>query len=590
MDAKKHCENLGGHLVVIEEREENEFVWKLASAFQTSGYIHLGCSRTGDNGKWVWLDGRLVSNTFHNWINNTALGRPFNDRVSIPKIDSGGMSMNQQEDVPPKKWQVRGPSARNGFICEWENAQHTGRTGTNSSFVNTLSMKFVPVPGTEVQFCIWETRVKDYAAYAAANAGVDAKWKTPGFTQADTHPVVKVSWNDARAFCAWLTKKELAAGKLKPGQRYRLPTDAEWSVAVGLGKEVGNTPKEKHQGFKEVYPWGKKHPPSESGNYGSGLKVDKFEKTSPVGSFAANQHGIHDLGGNVYEWCEDWHGPAKQNRVLRDISWEHVSDYSSQTRSSAREFKPPDWRRSNSGFRCVLTNGPDTGEDDFSARPNSPEAAAAIEAAIRKAAGKPTGTLTEADYEKVTELNLSDNQLTSVKGLEKLTQLKELELQKNQLTDVKGLEKLTQLKYLHLYGNQLTEVPKELEKLTQLKRLHLGSNKLTDVSDLEKFTHLEELWLRNNQLTDVKGLEKLTQLKVLYLYNNQLTDVKGLEKLTQLTLLTLEVNQLTDLTGLEKLTQLRELQLYDNPALTKAQIDQLQKALPKCDVRHNTKK
>ena len=49
-----------------------------------------------------------------------------------------------------------------------------------NAFVNTLGMKFVPVPGTKVQFCIWETRVKGYAGYTAANAGVDAEQKTLG--------------------------------------------------------------------------------------------------------------------------------------------------------------------------------------------------------------------------------------------------------------------------------------------------------------------------------------------------------------------------------------------------------------------------
>jgi len=111
-------------------------------------------------------------------------------------------------------------------------------------FVNTLGMKFVTMPGTEVAFCIWESRVENYAVCAAAIAGVDASWKNPrystiSFTQTDTHSVVMVSWEDAQAFCTWLTKKELAAGKLKAGQRYRLPTDAEWSVAVGFGKRDG---------------------------------------------------------------------------------------------------------------------------------------------------------------------------------------------------------------------------------------------------------------------------------------------------------------------------------------------------------------
>ena len=92
-----------------------------------------------------------------------------------------------------------------------------------------------------------------------------------------------------------------------------------------------------------------------------------------------------------------------------------------------------------------------------------------------------------------------------------------------------------------------------------------GGGELTK-ADYEKVTYLN---LADNQLTEVsKGLEKLTQLKELYLSANQLTDVKGLEKLTQLTY----------------------LDLRDNPDLTKAQIDQLQKALPNCGIRSNPTK
>ena len=192
-----------------------------------------------------------------------------------------------------------------------------------------------------------------------------------------------------------------------------------------------------------------------------------------------------------------------------------------------------------------------------------------IEKAIREALSTPfsrfTGELTKADLEKVTSLDLYRKQLSEVpKGLEKLTQLKGLELSENQLTDVKGLEKLTQLKGLKLHINQLTDV-KGLEKLTQLKHLFIGGNKLADLKFLKKLTRLERLGLSNNQLINVKGLENLTQLEELFL----------------------ERNKLVNLSGLEKLTKLKFLYLTNNPDLTKAQIAELQKALPKCSILHD---
>ena len=240
------------------------------------------------------------------------------------------------------------------------------------AFSNTLGMKFVPVQGTKVQFCIWETRLKDYAAYAAANPGVDEEWKHFGYAfsqHENTHPVIKVNWNDAQMFCAWLTKKELAAGQLKSHQYYRLPTDIEWSIAVGYDKAV-NALRKKKDGRN--YPWGKVWPPPKgAGNYAWRFNADDFEYTSPVGSFAANKNGLYDMGGNVWEWCEDKWNPLATNatrvlgleqrnqysraRMLRGASWFDDGTLNSR-RSPPLIYSSPVIRDSFIGFRCVLAS------------------------------------------------------------------------------------------------------------------------------------------------------------------------------------------------------------------------------------------
>jgi formylglycine-generating enzyme required for sulfatase activity len=110
-------------------------------------------------------------------------------------------------------------------------------------------------------------------------------------------------------------------------------------------------------GVKDVYPWGNQWPPPKgAGNYYKSLKADNFEYTSPVGSFAANKLGLHDMGGNVYEWCEDWYDPAaKAYRVLRGASWRNRGP--GVLLSSRRSLSTPDYRSLYVGFRCVLVGG-----------------------------------------------------------------------------------------------------------------------------------------------------------------------------------------------------------------------------------------
>ncbi len=160
---------------------------------------------------------------------------------------------------------------------------------------------------------------QDMTGYGKNGENITSKdfrpW-APGWPIKGNHPTGYVSWNDANAFCKWLSKKE--------GKRYRLPTEAEWEYACRASTHTryscgndpnnlihyANTPDEDRAALypnREVdvfdangkqtnktmpYPWTKGH--------------DGYAWTSPVGSFRPNKFGLYDMHGNCWEWCSDW--------------------------------------------------------------------------------------------------------------------------------------------------------------------------------------------------------------------------------------------------------------------------------------------
>jgi formylglycine-generating enzyme required for sulfatase activity len=165
----------------------------------------------------------------------------------------------------------------------------------------------------------------------------DASWRTPGFPQDDIHPVVCVSFNDARAYARWLS--------LRTGAAYRLPTEAEWEYVARAGSTTSRF-------------WG--DDPDAACIYANG--ADKVAKarfpdwmvadcddgalfTAPAGSYRHNPYGLSDMLGNVWEWVEDcWHdsyqgapsdgaawletdGGDCARRVLRGGGWNFIPWY-----------------------------------------------------------------------------------------------------------------------------------------------------------------------------------------------------------------------------------------------------------------------
>ncbi len=221
-------------------------------------------------------------------------------------------------------------------------------------FVNSLGLRFVPIPRSKTLFCTWPVRISDYEVFCLETG---APLPAADFPQAPDHPVVNAWWTDAHLFCEWLTKRDAWLGLITSKYVYRLPKDDEWSAAVGLPQESGLNPKAR-SGIMEGFPWGPDFPPPPgAGNYHQRLGVDHFPDTSPAGSFPPNKLGIYDLGGNVWEWCMDEYEKGSGLRTLRGGSC--FNDDSEYLQSSFRDKCQADKGRNNVGIRIVLSSQTD---------------------------------------------------------------------------------------------------------------------------------------------------------------------------------------------------------------------------------------
>lgn len=156
-----------------------------------------------------------------------------------------------------------------------------------------------------------------------------------------THPVVHISWNDAVAYCTWLSKET--------GRRYRLPTEAEWEFAAGEGARHMRYPGTEVEEGLPAFGWF-----SENSN---GI-------THPAGQRQSNAFGLYDMGGNAAEWCADWYhdsyspflqknpaGPVHgHKKVMRGGSWN--SSYALCATTDRTSFVP-EFRSYETGFRVV---------------------------------------------------------------------------------------------------------------------------------------------------------------------------------------------------------------------------------------------
>jgi formylglycine-generating enzyme required for sulfatase activity len=189
---------------------------------------------------------------------------------------------------------------------------------------------------------------------------LEYNWRNVGFPQTDEHPVVIVSWFDAGKFCEWLSKKT--------GKAARLPTEAEWEYACRAGTTTRYASGDDNESRVQIgnladLAYGKKYPKA---NVTKGEDGHVF--TAPVGQFKPNAFGLYDMHGNVYEWCEDWFGPAYADlgakdpvrkekagnanlRVIRGGAWQTGPD---DGYAAARHRHAPLIGYSRTGFRVLI--------------------------------------------------------------------------------------------------------------------------------------------------------------------------------------------------------------------------------------------
>ncbi len=167
---------------------------------------------------------------------------------------------------------------------------------------------------------------------------------------------------------------------------------------------------------------------------------------------------------------------------------------------------------------------------------------------------------TSTDY---TALSFSQNKITEIKGLEKLTYLRELVLTYNEITEIKNLDNLKKLRKVSLSGNHISEI-KGLENLTNLEFLNLGINKISKIEGLERLKKLKVLNLGHNKIKDIEGLENLKDLRELGLGGNNISEIHGLDNLKNLRVLILDSNRISEVKGIENLDHLTEITFHSN--------------------------
>jgi serine/threonine protein kinase/formylglycine-generating enzyme required for sulfatase activity len=291
--------------------------------------------------------------------------------LEIPRVKSGEVEYELRAERYTDVI-LEGEVRENEMLELFADMQEPRKLVFGREWKNSMGNKFIPLG--EVLMAATETRRRDFGEYAKATNTRRPPQLTESQLKGAAFPVIWVDRNEARAFCEWLTKKERDMKIIEKTDRYRLPTDEEWSRAAGLPPERGKDPAERNGRARGIYPWGYEWPPpkgvdnfadmtaARKGNLDKIIRgyEDRFPTLAAVTVLPANSKGFVGLAGNVSEWVDtDFESaPADKTKVMGTVrggSWR--SENPDELLSSARQAWPPTTRRYDLGFRIVLARG-----------------------------------------------------------------------------------------------------------------------------------------------------------------------------------------------------------------------------------------
>lgn len=290
--------------------------------------------------------------------------------LEIPRMKTGEVEYDLRADGFTDLM-LEGMITENAMLELFADMQARRNVTYGREWRNSMGMVFLPLG--DILMCAHETRRRDYTEYVkAANARRPMNFSEQ--MKGAAVPVIGVDRAEARAFCEWLTKRDRELGLISKTDRYRLPTDEEWSRVVGLPLERGKDPAERNGRIRGVYPWGYEWPPPKgvdnfadaSGSVSQGLQaiIPNYEDNFPAlaGAMAVRpgKRGYYGLSGNVSEWVETDYVAASSKAAeksavmgtLRGGNWRSAN--ADELLSSARMSMPVDTKRDTIGFRIVL--------------------------------------------------------------------------------------------------------------------------------------------------------------------------------------------------------------------------------------------